>query len=163
MKNEIIDYFIQAVRDIFSEIGLGEIEEIEDVKEKKRFEVIMNIGMTGDIKGNILIQTDYNSAFQLVSNMFKSINIVPKEKDFGKLHRTTIGEIANQITGRAMALLAIEDIDFNITPPTIITGKAINTDLFDLNNTLNKGVVGGFGEIFLFIGIKNFKKKVENS
>jgi len=158
MKNNIISFFISAAQTIFGEIGLGETLILENIEKRDSFEVIINIGISGDMKANLMIKTNFQSAFNIVNSMLNSINISPKEKVFGNLHKATIGEIANQISARAVMLLSKENIDCNITPPTIITGKTVKMEMFNVKNLFDTGIQGKFGDIFLLIGIKNLKK-----
>jgi hypothetical protein len=52
-------------------------------------------------------------------------------------------------------MLADQNIDCDITPPTIISGKNIYTDLSSCESSVSHLLEGNFGVVGLFIGIKN--------
>ena len=126
----------------------------------KEYELICSLGLTGDLQGYLILRSDIRSAANLVARMASHLGMEMEEKNFGQLHKAAIGELTNQISGRATMKLSENGIDCNITPPTIITGTNVYTEIFNLLCSLNKKIEGEFGSLNLFVGIKNAKKAI---
>ncbi|MBA7671817.1 hypothetical protein ES703_79980 [subsurface metagenome] len=156
MNQFIFDSFTEAIVIVFSENRLGRIT-INDSRDSDQMqEVITHIGISGAIRGNLILKTDFKSAARLVGTILEEMELQAADQDsFGELHRTAMGEIANQISGRAITILSTHKIDCHITPPTIITGRKITYQLSDSDSSVYKKIQGRFGAIWFALGIKN--------
>ncbi|MCK5200427.1 MAG: chemotaxis protein CheX, partial [Spirochaetales bacterium] len=115
-----LDLFIEAAEEIFREIGFSALI-IKDVNSKEeKYELVANIGITGDISGFLLIRSDLESNMRFINKMLTNMGMEAEESDFGKFHKEAFGEILNQISGRATMLLESSGINCEITPPTIL-------------------------------------------
>lgn len=124
MRIEYINPFVEAAFDILNEI-LATTVKRGQLYLKKLGEgmkgVAVVIGVTGSLQGRIVFDMTEDTALKITSKLngedFKSFN---------DMARSTIGEIANMITGRSVTKLEKEKMSFNFTPPTIITGENLN-------------------------------------
>jgi len=165
MADRISSSFNEAVRDIFRENSIP-IDAVDPAgKNSERLQVVSTMGISGDLRGNIVFGLDFESARSIVDSLFKAGEIAPAkdgtagEGVFGDLEKATIGEFANQITGRALMALARQAVDCNMSPPTVFTGDLVVPDLGSASDEeYVSRVRGGFGSAVLHVGIKERKK-----
>ncbi|MDA3938719.1 MAG: chemotaxis protein CheX, partial [Spirochaetia bacterium] len=119
-----------------------------------KYDIIANIGITGEISGFLLIQSDINSSMMFINKMLSNMGMEAEESDFGQFHKEAFGEILNQISGRAVMLLEEEGINSDITPPTILRGSNISLKTYDAAKMLHKTIKGSFGNFNLLVGAK---------
>lgn len=124
MRIEYINPFVEAAFDILNEI-LATTVKRGQLYLKKLGEgmkgVAVVIGVTGSLQGRIVFDMTEETALKMASKLNGE-----EFKTFSDMARSTIGEIANMITGRSVTKLEKEKMSFNFTPPTIITGENLN-------------------------------------
>ena len=154
---EINNHVLQAIKEIFSEINLqiSDLFQKKDKTEKhENYQIISNVGITGDIKGNIMLRTDTKTAKNIVEHMLKSSNIEYIKEEFDSLHKATFTELSNQISARSVMLFSNDKLDCSITPPTLITGNEIKSSIFGLTESVSSNILGKFGKLNIFFGLK---------
>ncbi|MGL4367506.1 MAG: chemotaxis protein CheX [Brevinemataceae bacterium] len=122
----LIDYinpFVEATFEIMSEIlnspiKRGQIQLKNIGEEMKGIAVI--IGVTGNVSGRIIFDMNESTALLLSEKLNNE-----QFSSFNTLARSTISEIANMITGRAVTKLAKDSRSFNFSPPTLLSGANI--------------------------------------
>lgn len=154
MNPNNLDLFIKAAEEIFTEIGFSDLKIINTQKENQKFDIIANIGITGEISGFLLIRSDLQSSMIFINKMLTNMGMDAEESDFGEFHKEAFGEILNQISGRAVMLLESKGIDSNITPPTILRGTNIAMRTNSTAVVLHKTVEGSFGSFDILLGVK---------
>lgn len=154
------DIYKTAVMQVLGGSGFTEFSVEPDAGCAAVSDVISTIGLTGDIKGYFMLRADLESARSFTTLMARNLGI-PQEEDgpgpLGRLRKEAIGEISNQIAGRAIMLLADQGYDCNITPPTIITGDNVYTDMVNFDKILTYLISGTFGKMTVFVGMKKGK------
>lgn len=153
MNTNDLDAFTEATKAVFSEIGF-EITISEGSIDPKTVELVANIGITGDIKGFLILKSDLSSADNFIAKMLSNLGMSTEEEDFGQFHKEAMGEVLNQISGRSTMLLEGKGIQCDITPPTLIIGNNIFSEPADAVYVLNKSLSGDFGLFNLYVGIK---------
>ncbi len=153
---KLVSVFSEALSQIFEETGI-KIIDIEDseLPSTRKNEVITSIGFTGKIKGTFILISTEKVAKKISDKMLSNMQISANPKKFGPMNRAAIGEIANQISGRAMTILSTNNIECDITPPTMLTGnniRIINTDTGVYRSKMVK-IEGGI--LYIVIGMKN--------
>jgi len=158
--SDYLGLFTDALREIVTEIGFQDLA-IDGGKSKiDSAELVASVGITGDLQGFMMLQTDMASARSFVSKMLANMGIDEEEEEgFGQFHKEAIGEIVNQVSGRSTMMLADHRIDCNITPPTIIAGRNIYSDVSSCEASIAHTIKGSFGNIGLFVGIKKSQLK----
>jgi chemotaxis protein CheX len=147
--------FSAALKEVFCEVGIDPIKVTpRDTAEKTSHEVVSSLGITGDLHGYLILKIDYSSGMNFVKCISEFMGMEVEETEFGKYHRAAIAEITNQISGRATMLLSKAGFDCMITPPTIITGSDIYTDLLHFDDYYRAEIAGNFGKIDLSVGLK---------
>ena len=157
MRKKYLTFFSNAMMEVFKEIGFEKIEVNDIEMSQLQSEIVASVGITGDLQGYLILQSNLDSAYKFVSKMLANMNMEAEEDNFGQFHKEAIGEIVNQVSGRSIMMLADDNIDCNITPPTIITGKNIYSDVNSLETILSISIIGSFGTVGLFVGLKNIK------
>ncbi|MFJ7754066.1 chemotaxis protein CheX [Peribacillus muralis] len=84
------------------------------------------IGMTGDIRGRLIIEGTNESMSKIGESMFG----IPLE---GEMLESFAAELGNMLAGNMATSLAADTI-MDITPPTVIVGK---TKLYGFNEAIN--------------------------
>ncbi len=153
MNTNDLDAFTEATKAVFSEIGF-EISISKGSIDPKTVELVANIGITGDIKGFLILKSDLSSADNFIAKMLSNLGMSTEEEDFGQFHKEAMGEVLNQISGRSTMLLEGKGIQCDITPPTLIIGNNIFSEPADAVYVLNKSLSGDFGLFNLYVGIK---------
>lgn len=131
MRIEYINPFIEASFDIIKEL-FGSNVQRGQLYLKKLGEslkgVAVIIGVVGNVRGRIVFDLSKETALKLASHL-NNENFT----EFNSLAQSTIAEIANMITGRAVTKLEKERLNFSFTPPAIITGNDLTFyDIGDL-------------------------------
>lgn len=152
MNIKNLDLFIKAAEEIFKEIGFTGLIIREGSRNEEKYDLIANIGITGDISGFLLIRSDLESSMNFINKMLSNMGMEAEESDFGKFHKEAFGEILNQISGRSTMLLEASGINCEITPPTILMGTKISMGTYVPAEILHKTISGGFGSFDLLIG-----------
>jgi len=74
------------------------------------------IGMTGDMKGRLVIEGNHQTFGRIGQKMFG----MPIE---GEMLESFTGELANMIAGNLATVVAQKEVSIDITPPTVIVGS----------------------------------------
>jgi chemotaxis protein CheX len=154
MNIKNLDLFIKAAEEIFKEIGFTGLIIQDGSRNEEKYDLIANIGITGDISGFLLIRSDLGSSMNFINKMLSNMGMEAEESDFGKFHKEAFGEILNQISGRSTMLLEASGINCEITPPTILMGTKISMGTYVPAEIVHKTISGGFGSFDLLIGAK---------
>ncbi|PTX17561.1 MULTISPECIES: chemotaxis protein CheX [Halanaerobium] len=97
----------------------GKVSFQEELITDKEANVI--IGMTGDIRGSIVYSFSEEMALKVVEAMSGM-----KMNTLDKFVTSAMGELGNIISGKATVGLSEQDLECDIVPPQIVTGKEIN-------------------------------------
>ncbi len=154
MSMEYIGHFYDAALEVFRELGFDNAVYGEMPAKPARHGIIANIGLTGDHTGFLIFKSDIDSASGFVSKMLENLGMEHNEEGFGQFQKEAIGEIVNQVSGRAAMKLSEIDINCNITPPTILTGDNLFFDLRQFTVFTSKSLTAEFGTINITVGIK---------
>lgn len=74
------------------------------------------IGMTGDMKGRLVIEGNHKSIGSIGEKMFG----MPIE---GEMLESFTGELANMIAGNLATVVSQREVSIDITPPTVLVGS----------------------------------------
>ena len=146
------DLFISAVTDVMAEAGLLETTIGEIAATDEAHAVISTIGITGDLQGYLMLCFDQSSYVGFVDSLSSALGMERSSDD--TYRRAVIGEVANQLAGRASMLLAEIGADCNITPPTVVTGANVTAGLQSPDEEIFFSAKGSFGHANLFVGLK---------
>lgn len=124
MNVNYLNAFIEASMDIVKDIA-GVNATLEKVNLRGNSfggkDVIIIIGVTGALVGQIVMTLSQNSMDTLVKKMF----VGDSENLDTDLKKSAMAELANMIVGNATAIFYKKGMKVLITTPTILTGKDI--------------------------------------
>jgi len=84
--------------------------------------IVILIGITGDIKGQAMMSFDEETAFYIVSKMMGGMEVT----ELNEITRSALSELGNMILGNSATLLFNQGIKIDITPPTLMVGNNLS-------------------------------------
>lgn len=154
MRVEYINPFVEATFEILREIlktaniRRGELYLKKTADPSLGFATI--IGLTGPASGRLVIDMTPETALKVATVMNEGEKFDDPNDEMVK---ATIGEVANMITGKAIAKLYKQGFVFALTPPTIVVGKEVNIETPKIE-TLVIPILTDLGRIELNIALK---------
>jgi chemotaxis protein CheY-P-specific phosphatase CheC len=128
VEDEASGVFLEALRQVFAETGIriGVIVPGGGLRGGGPVgQVLASVGVTGEVRCNLMLCADNRSADGILRGMTFGLPL-PADRH-GEFPRAAMGEIANQVAGRAVTLLAARDRRCDITPPTVVTADLIDS------------------------------------
>lgn len=122
MKVEYINPFIEASQSIIEQLtGLKPILGKVEIKSTPypSDSLVIFIGVTGMLKGNVMMSFEPEVAARLVSAMMGGMQVDVLDE----LGKSAVGEIGNMIMGHTATNFSERRIAIDISPPTILVGK----------------------------------------
>lgn len=124
MKVEYINPFIQASQLVIKtlcgiEAKLGKVH-LRDSSFSVNQVVIM-IGVIGKIKGQVCFELSVGTAKQVASIMMGGTPVV----ELNEISKSAVSELGNMIMGNTSMIFANEDVNIDITPPSLLVGEKI--------------------------------------
>ena len=120
MRVEYINPFVESAFSVLKEVLQTEIERGElylKATSQPVLGVAAIIGLTGDVEGRVLLDMSRETAHKIASAMNGE-----ELESFDELAKATIAELANMITGQAVTKLHEIGFNFDLSPPSLITG-----------------------------------------
>ena len=152
MNNIFTDSFVKAIKNVFPSIGLGEIAGGR-ISEKEYFTCTYNlttiVGLSGHVKGNVALSMPYDTAKKIVSVMMMGMEVL----EIDEMSVSALGEMTNMVCGTAAMELATQEIDVDITPPTLIHGDNMKAIISQVK-TLAIELSSSFGNLELNLGLE---------
>ncbi len=157
MRQEILEAIVEAVRQVFRDTDIP----VDSVDDGDAFgpdaQVITSVGLTGDLRGIFMLRTDLPGAAGILKAMTGGLRLRITNDRLSEIQLAAIGEISNQIAGRAITLLADIDLHCDITPPAVLAAPQLQSLVPDLSETFRRTVRGPFGRLTIFLGIQRLE------
>lgn len=154
VRQEILAALVEAVRQVFKDTDIA-IDSVEPGEPPgMETQVISSVGLTGDLKGIVMLYTDRAGALGIVRGMAGGVRFPESSAGFGELELAAIGEISNQIAGRAITLLFDQGLDCDITPPAVVAAASLQSLVPDVTESCQRTFRGPFGRLSVFLGIQ---------
>jgi chemotaxis protein CheX len=124
MNEKYVKSFVDsAINIIYSMTAIhiyqdGEIVQNSPFPEMQAVAIL--IGITGQLKGRVIILMNPQTALEIATIMNNEIR-----DQFDELTISTLTELANIIIGHAITNLNREGLGLDLTPPTLLMGKNI--------------------------------------
>lgn len=124
MNVEYINPFIQGTQSVLKNVcnedtSLGKIYLKSSPYTGETISII--IGVTGDIKGQVIFSLNINSACTIASKMMMGMPV----PEMDELAKSAISELTNMILGNTATLFYNKGINIDITPPSLLMGQNI--------------------------------------
>lgn len=119
MQAEYINPFLESASIVIEQVvnvrpTSGKLE-IKDVKMIENY-IWIQIGMTGQMNGDIVFGLQEEVALKMVSAMMGGFVVT----EIDEMSKSAISELGNMISGNASTLLYNQGVTVDITPPKII-------------------------------------------
>ncbi|MBJ9991170.1 MULTISPECIES: chemotaxis protein CheX [unclassified Paenibacillus] len=124
MKAEVINPFLESARTVIEQViqvtpstgslGVKNMEIIED-------HIWIQIGMTGQLTGNIVFGIQEHVALRMVSVMMGGYILT----EMDEMGQSAISELGNMISGNASTILSNQGVTVDITPPRVMKSEHI--------------------------------------
>lgn len=120
-----INPFLQSGLSIFESmvqmnLSLGKPEVASLKFELRTF--IIQVGVTGEMKGQVLLAMPVDNALNIASRMMGGMEIT----ELDELSRSALGELSNMIMGNTATLFSNMGILIDITPPLSMIGSRVS-------------------------------------
>lgn len=128
----LINPFLMAATGIIRDTAQVELQVGKPFVKTSAFDesmVIIMIGITGEIRGHVIIAIPHENALSLASKMMMGMPVT----ELDELSVSAISELGNMIMGNAATLLADKGIGIDITPPTLCEGTLSITQSYAKN------------------------------
>lgn len=152
MKVEYINPFIKASKEVFKVTMNLELEIGRPYVKKTPFalkDVVLVVGITGEVKGQVIINFEMDIAKKIASKMMMGMEV----NELDEMSKSAISELGNMIMGNTATLIANKGISIDITPPTLMIGKEINLS-FSNSQTIGLPLHSEIGDIIYDISLK---------
>jgi CheY-specific phosphatase CheX len=138
--------FLAALRQVFAESGIP-VARVTRAPAVPGCRLAALVGVSGDARGHVALCAGAPTADRLLRLL--SGGRAPSAARRAELVRAALGEIANQVAGRAVTLLAASGRRCDITSPLVVPdGRAV---AFPPGPPLAWSVRGAFGTLRLLV------------
>lgn len=125
MKVEYINPFIKSSVEILNQMVQMNFEVGKPILKPLPYSannIVIMIGITGDIKGQAILSFSEVMAMSIISKMMGGVSVTELD-DIGK---SALSELGNMILGNSATLLFNGGIKIDITPPTLMIGNNLS-------------------------------------
>lgn len=141
--NPLISSFINVYKSITNfDIKIGELFIRNNSLSAN--DIVVIIGITGDLNGQLILSFSKETALNIVSKMMMDTPIL----ELDDMSISAIGELGNIIIGNYITSLSNNNLKIDITTPTVLSGDKMKINLFNkkqisvpFNSDLGKMVV----------------------
>ena len=149
---DIINPFLMATTSIMKDICQTEMSIGKPYVKTTEFEneaVVIMIGITGEMKGQVMMAFPHENALNVASKMMMGMPVT----ELDAMSTSAISELGNMIMGNAATIFSTKGIVIDITPPTVCQGSMTITQTYAQNICVPIQSEGGFS-LELDIAIK---------
>lgn len=128
MNVEHINPFIEASQAVFKQMAGTEVKLGRTFIRESPYDsnsIVIIIGVTGKIRGQIIFEMDKKTALKLTSAMMGGSEV----GNLDEVAKSAISELTNMIIGNTATILYNKGIKIEITPPSILVGQKMQISL----------------------------------
>lgn len=117
-----LNCILDSLNNVLPQLGINNIQKNNIHNKRKIVEslgVIVIIGLIGDLKGNIIYNLTEESAKKISSKMMMGMPV----ENFDELAQSAISELVNMLTANAATNFSNNNINIDISTPTLIYGQ----------------------------------------
>lgn len=127
MDAKYINPFIDSFYNILPQIRFSNVTR-EDVTVKNSVEslgILINLGIVGDIKGNIVYNIEGENGKKIASKMMMGLPV----EELNEMAQSALSELSNMLTANASINFSNIGVNVNISTPTLMYGQDIKIKL----------------------------------
>lgn len=119
---EYINPFLMAASSVLRDFGIETTVGKPSVKEAafENNSLIIMIGVTGEMKGQVMIAFRNDVACEVASKM-----MMMPVTEMNEISTSAICELGNMILGNSATIFSTKGIGIDITPPTMCSGEVV--------------------------------------
>lgn len=149
MKVEFINPFVEASKSIIgmicgTEVRIGKLSLRNSPYIVNQ--VVIMIGVIGKIKGQVCFELSVDSAKKIASAMMGGMPVA----ELDEISKSAVSELGNMIMGNAGTLFENNNINIDITPPSLLTGDRIEVST-KVATIVVPITINGIGDMFINI------------
>ena len=133
MDVNYINPILSSFANVLPQLGLANVRK-KGISVKSKFiespGVVIIVGIVGDIRGNVIYGLTIEDAKKIASTMMMGMPV----NEFDELAQSAISELTNMLTANVATNFSNDNININISTPTLVHGK------FTANATSDKVV-----------------------
>jgi len=133
MDVNYINPILSSFANVLPQLGLADVRK-KGISVKSKFiespGVVIIVGIVGDIRGNVIYGLTVENAKKIASTMMMGMPV----NEFDELAQSAISELTNMLTANVATNFSNDNININISTPTLVHGK------FTANATSDKVV-----------------------
>ena len=136
-----INPIIESFMTVLPQLGIADIVRKGVTVKGKEIEspgVVIIVGLVGDIKGNVIYGMSIADAKKIASIMMMGMPV----DDFNDLAQSAISELSNMLTANVAINYSEQDINVNISTPTLIHGEFVANASIDKVLCIQMGADG---------------------
>jgi chemotaxis protein CheX len=121
MDVKYINPFLDSFINIMPQLGISDIKKKSlSVKGKiiKSAGVLINVGIVGDLRGNVIYGTSLQCAKNIASSMMMGMPV----EELNEMAQSAISELTNMLTANASMGFSEQGISIDISTPTLMYG-----------------------------------------
>lgn len=152
MRVEYINSFIKASTEVLNNFVSDKFSVGKPFIRNNPFptkEIVIILGITGDIKGQAVFSLTEEIAKKVASAMMMGMPV----DEIDEMAKSALSELGNMIMGNSATLLFNAGMKIDITPPSLVKGTAIEITSAGME-TICVPLVSALGDIEFDIGIK---------
>ncbi|MFV3012027.1 chemotaxis protein CheX [Clostridium botulinum] len=127
MDAKYINPFIDSFYNVLPQLGFCNVTR-EDVAIKNNVEslgILINLGIVGDIKGNIVYNIQGENGKKIASKMMMGLPV----EELNEMAQSALSELSNMLTANAGINFSNIGVNVNISTPTLMYGQDIKIKL----------------------------------
>jgi chemotaxis protein CheX len=133
MDVNYINPILSSFANVLPQLGLADVRK-KGISVKSKFiespGVVIIVGIVGDIRGTVIYGLTVEDAKKIASTMMMGMPVT----EFDELAQSAISELTNMLTANVATNFSNDNININISTPTLVHGK------FTANATSDKVV-----------------------
>ncbi|NFM73347.1 chemotaxis protein CheX [Clostridium botulinum] len=127
MEAKYINPFIDSFYNVLPQLGFSNVTR-EDVAIKNNVEslgILINLGIVGDIRGNIVYNIQGENGKKIASKMMMGLPV----EELNEMAQSALSELSNMLTANASINFSNIGVNVNISTPTLMYGQDIKIKL----------------------------------
>lgn len=123
MDVKLINPFLQSFNTIMPQLGFeverGEISMKEQINASG---ITISVGLTGDVKGNVIYILSEEGGKSVASKMMMGMEV----ESLDDMAKSALSEMSNMLTANASINYSNQGIETDISTPVLVTGDKMN-------------------------------------
>lgn len=152
LNAELINPFLMAAKKVLQDMCFVEVAIQKPVLKEARFASdswVIIIGVTGEMRGQVLIAMSEGSACAIASKM-----CMTEITSIDSFASSALSELGNMVMGNAATVFSSNGVGIDITPPALSHGEVCFSASYAKTLCVPLAFADGSGNLELFLALK---------